>query len=188
MDMKRHRYIYMGLYNSKRVFYSEAKEELYVGKNTYNGSFGQASIFAIVSIILYVIGRGIVLKSLNFPIMLYVIISAIIGVVLAIICSKRVDNANEEFFSNCEPFLVSDKSDWEKLLKQARNVTVGYIYLRVILLFLVVFEPILIQKVNDPILFITYFIIWFAFTYMLIQFNLSKRIRVVSKLKKDIKE
>lgn len=184
--MKKEEYIYIGLYNGQRIFYDEVKEKFYVGKSTYNGSLKQAAIFAFVSSLIYMMGRGMKLESLNLPITLFVIGSALVGVILAVICSRHVDSANKAFFNNAQPLAAVEKGYLDQLLKQSGRITMGYIYLRIILILLVIFEPGLIQELKDPILLVTYFMIWFACCYMFIQFNISKRMRIINKLKKQI--
>ena len=132
------------------------------------------SVFAFISVMLYVIGRNLRLEEITFSITPIIVWSIILGIMMGVFFSWYTDKKNRKYFENKEAFKLS-KEEKKELHKQARKITWLYSGSRIFLLFLAIIEPLLFAEVKDIVLLATYFVIWLALAFCILQFRVHKR-------------
>lgn len=114
------------------------------------------------------------LEEITFSITPIIVWSIILGIMMGVFFSRYTDKKKREYFENKEAFKLS-KEEKKELHKQARKITWLYSGSRIFLLFLAIIEPLLFAEVKDIVLLATYFVIWFALAFCILQFRVHKR-------------
>lgn len=179
--MERNRYLYLGDKTGNRIFYDIKEEKFYQSKRFNNGWL--TSLITFFSSILYIVVRRLDGGELNYNKTVFVVCSAGIGMVLAIVSCWYTVKANDRYFSSAVPLEIPAREQMVKILRQARGITRIYSMTRIVLVILILFIPFLVKEQRNVFLFFTYFVIWFAFGYLLLYFNQWERRKVLKKLK-----
>ena len=145
---KRPCYLYVGYYMNLRMFYCPENGNIYAADTYQKKSSIPLSVFAFISVVLYVIGRNLRLEEITFSITPIIVVSIILGIMMG------------------------------ELHKQARKITWLYSGSRIFLLFLAIIEPLLFAEVKDIVLLATYFVIWLALAFCILQFRTHKRRKI----------
>ena len=174
---KRPCYLYVGYYMNLRMFYCPENGNIYAADTYQKKSSIPLSVFAFISVVLYVIGRNMRLEEITFSITPIIAWSIILGIMIAVFFSRYTDKKNREYFENKEAFKLS-KEERKELHKQARKITWLYSGSRIFLAFLAIIEPLLIVEVKDIVLLAGYCVIWFALAFCILQFRTHKRRKI----------
>ena len=174
---KRPCYLYIGYYMNLRMFYCPENGNIYAADTYQKKSSIPLSVFAFISVVLYVIGRNMRLEEITFSITPIIVWSIILGIMMGVFFSRYTDKKNQEYFEKKETFKLS-KEEQKKLHKQARKITWLYSGVRIFLVFLAIIEPLLFTEVKDMVLMSTYFVIWLALTFCILQFRIHKRRKI----------
>lgn len=181
--MERNRYLYLGDKTGSRIFYDAKEDKFYQSKQLNSGL--QTSVTAFAGIILYTVVQRLNGEELNYNETAFVICSAVTGILLAVISCWHTIKANDRYFSTAIPAEVLSAEQMAKVLRQASSLTRIYGFARVLLLGLILFIPFLLKEQNNIFLFVTYFLVWFAWGYVILCFNQRKRRKILKRLKKQ---
>lgn len=184
--MKRNRYLYLGDKTGNRIFYDIEGEKFYRLEGFRGGLL--TSVIAFAGTIIYTIVRRLNGSELKYNETVFLVCSAIIGIVLSIAFCWYSIKSNNRYFSNAAPLEIPTREQMVKILRQARGITRIYSIARSVIVLMILFLPFIIKEQKNVFLFFTYFVEWFAFGYLFLYFNQWERRKVLKKLKKQYLE
>ena len=179
--MKKNPYLYLGDKIGRKVYYAIDEDNFYWGKGVQSNLL--PSLIAFCGIVFYAFTKNLKFSELNYNQSAFVICSAAAGIVLSVIAWQYGIKSSIKYFSAAEPIEFLPEEQLVKILRQAKQLTVLYHISRFFLAVLLLFAPFLIREEKNVVLFLTYFIVWFAFG-ALMQMNLKKRRNVLKKIYK----
>lgn len=179
--MKRCRYIYLGVdQKNNRFYFDEITKKVYeVGKNSTSGNSKILPFAGATCVIVYAIFKNMKLQTGGVPIEIYIMASAIIGIILAIISSIYANRTNDKMFSQCESYVLAQETEWEQILSEGRKMAKIHIQLRVIMIVAAIAIAVFIKMHQNPLFLFYNVIIWWLLAFFFSNTKVGRTKRVI---------
>ena len=176
-------YIYVGNRNNVRLFYGIESKEFYYEEKSVVSSGMLIPLFTFITTVSYAIVRKLNDFTLVYNKEIFILVSAILGLLLSAFLMRAARKSENEFFSKSQPVEIVEQWEIGKIVFEAKKITLIYIFSRIVLLFLVIITPVIIEIQQDIILFLSYFLLWTATGYLYFYFNLKERRKAIKEIK-----
>lgn len=118
-------YIYVGNRNNVRLFYgTESKEFYYEGKSAVSSGMW-IPLFTFITTVLYVVMRKLNDFTLLYNRELFILVSAVLGLLLAVFLMKAARKPENEFFSKSQPVEIVEQDEIKKIVFEAKRATLN---------------------------------------------------------------